>query len=190
MSQMSLPRDRAQGEGAPERVVRPDRLTIERSSAVVGGVRASHVLTCESTVRRPLEEVFAFFADARNLEAITPPLLRFEVLTPEPIEMREGLILDYRLKVRGVPIRWRTEIPTWEPPVRFVDRALRSPYALWHHEHTFIPRADGTTAVKDVVHYRPIGGALAPLVHALFVKRDLMKIFAYRTARIGEVFGE
>lgn len=188
MTQLSLPRDRTTDNAPATGVVHPDRLTIERSGAVVDGVRATHVLTCESTVRRPLEEVFGFFADARNLEAITPPLLRFEVLTPEPIAMREGLILDYRLRVRGVPIRWRTEIPTWEPPVRFVDRALKSPYALWHHEHTFIPRPDGSTAVKDVVHYRAMGGPLAGVVNRLFVRRDLRRIFEYRTQKIAEHF--
>ena len=145
-------------------------------------------LRCESVVPRPRDEVFAFFADARNLERLTPALLRFEVLTPEPIEMREGLLIDYRLRVHGVPIRWKTEIPVWEPPTRFVDRAVRSPYALWRHEHTF-EEVGGGTLVRDVVEYRPMGWVLAGVVNAVFVRRDLLEIFRFRTARIGELLG-
>lgn len=137
---------------------------------------------------RPREEVFPFFADARNLEAITPPFLQFQVLTPEPILMRAGLRLDYRLKIHGVPVRWRTEIEAWEPPHRFVDRQLRGPYRLWHHTHIFEER-DGGTLCRDVVRYAAPGGPLRPLIERFFVRGDVEKIFAYRTAKLKERFG-
>jgi ligand-binding SRPBCC domain-containing protein len=139
-------------------------------------------------IPRPVEDVFPFFADAHNLEAITPEVLRFRILTPAPIEMRPGTLIDYAIKVRGVPIRWRTEIPVWEPPVRFVDNQIRGPYALWRHEHLFEPDGDATV-MTDTVDYRPRGGPLAPVVHALFVRRDLQAIFEHRARVIAERFG-
>ena len=134
---------------------------------------------------KPRAEIFPFFAEARNLEAITPPWLKFEVLTPAPIEIRAGTLIDYRLRVHGVPIRWRTEISEWEPPHRFVDRQLRGPYRLWHHTHTFDER-DGGTLCGDRVRYRPRGGVL---VDWLVVRRDVKNIFSYRQRRLKELFG-
>ena len=134
---------------------------------------------------RPREEVFPFFAEARNLEQLTPPFLKFEVLTPAPIVMRSGLIIDYRLKVHGVPIRWKTEILDWEPPHRFVDTQLKGPYKLWHHTHTFEER-DGGTLCRDVVLYWPLGGAL---MNWLFVRRDVEQIFEFRRKTLLERFG-
>lgn len=137
----------------------------------------------------PPAEVFPFFADAHNLEAITPSLLKFEVLTPKPIEMREGLILDYRLRVRGVPIRWRTEILDWDPPRGFVDNQLRGPYALWHHTHTFEPIDGGErTRCTDIVRYRPRGGPLAALINRFFVQRDVLAIFQHRFEKLEKIF--
>lgn len=134
-------------------------------------------------------EVFPFFADAHNLESITPSLLKFEVLTPKPIEMQSGLILDYRLRVRGVPIRWRTEILDWDPPRGFVDNQIRGPYALWHHTHTFEPIDGGTrTRCTDIVRYRPRGGPLAGLINRFFVERDVLAIFQYRFEKLEKVF--
>lgn len=124
----------------------------------------------------PKETVFAFFADARNLQAITPPWLSFEVLTPPPIVMRAGTLIDYRLRVHGFPIRWRTEITEWNPPHHFVDTQLRGPYTLWHHTHTFFDHQGGTNCF-DEVRYRPCGGRL---LNQFFVRRDIEKIFAYR----------
>ncbi len=135
---------------------------------------------------RPVGEVFEFFSDAANLDAITPDSLRFEVLTPRPIEMRQGVQLDYRLKIRGLPIRWRSLISAWEPPHRFVDEQLRGPYRMWHHEHTF-RACDGGTLCGDRVVYDLIGGAL---VNALFVRRDLRSIFDYRCRHLLERFGD
>ncbi len=134
---------------------------------------------------RPLEEVFAFFAEARNLETITPPWLGFEVLTPDPIELRPGALIDFRLRLHGVPLRWRTEISAWQPPHRFVDEQRRGPYREWVHEHTFAAR-DGGTLVGDHVRYRVPGGRL---VHELFVRRDVERIFDFRRDRLAQVLG-
>lgn len=142
------------------------------------------VLQTELWLAQPRSEVFPFFAEARNLEAITPPWLRFEVLTPAPIEMRAGALIDYRIRVHGIPIRWRTEIAEWNPPHRFVDVQLRGPYTLWHHTHTFDER-EGGTLCADRVRYRPRGGAF---VHWLFVRRDVERIFQYRQQRLRELF--
>ena len=135
---------------------------------------------------RAVEAVFPFFADACNLERITPPWLRFSVLTPAPIAMREGALIDYRLRVRGVPIRWRTLIEAWEPPVRFIDRQLRGPYRLWHHEHTFEAH-EGGTICRDRVRFVSPGGAL---VHRLWVNREVATIFRYRQERLRAILGE
>ena len=141
-----------------------------------------YTLTAEIWLPRSRPEVFAFFADAGNLEALTPAWLRFEILTPRPIGMQAGALIDYRLRVHGWPVRWQTRIAVWEPPVRFVDEQLRGPYRLWRHEHTFEETAGGTR-VRDVVHYAVLGGAL---VNALFVRPDLRKIFSYRQEKLAE----
>lgn len=141
-------------------------------------------LETELWLPRSREEVFPFFAEARNLETLTPPWLRFEVLTPAPITMRAGALIDYRLRVHGVPLRWRTEIAEWRPPERFVDVQLRGPYRLWHHTHTFEAR-EGGTLCGDRVRYWPRGGAL---INWLLVRRDVERIFAFRRRRLQELF--
>ena len=138
----------------------------------------------EQWLPRPVEEVFAFFSEARNLETLTPPWLRFEVLTPAPIAMQAGTLIDYRIRVHGLPIRWRTEIVEWNPPHRFVDVQLRGPYTLWHHTHTFEAHAVGTQC-RDQVCYRPRGGAL---MNWLFVRRDVQQIFAFRRQQLASLF--
>lgn len=143
------------------------------------------VLTARMAVPRPLDEVFTFFADAMNLERLTPPWLRFEILTPQPILMRAGTLIDYRLRLRGIPVKWRTEITAWDPPVRFVDEQLQGPYRLWVHEHTFVDAPDGTL-VSDRVRYQVPGGRL---VNRLLVQRELHAIFSYRQARLREMLG-
>jgi ligand-binding SRPBCC domain-containing protein len=142
-------------------------------------------LTAVQRFAQSREELFPFFADAGNLEAITPPQLHFRILTPQPIAMATGTLIDYRLRLHGAPIRWRTRIAAWEPPHRFVDEQIRGPYRLWHHEHTFEER-DGQTVMTDSVDYRSIGGRL---VHRLFIARDLESIFAYRMKVLAERFG-
>ena len=131
-------------------------------------------------VARDLDTTFGFFADAGNLQRLTPPWLDFSVLTPQPITMAIGVLIDYRIKVHGVPIRWRTEIAEWRPPFQFVDQQLKGPYRRWHHTHTFTA-VDGGTMVEDTVRYQPLGGAL---VHQLFVRRDLEQIFTFRQQQI------
>ena len=138
----------------------------------------------EIVLPRPREEVFAFFADAMNLEAITPPMLRFRVRTPPPIVMAEGTLIDYSLRVRGVPMRWRTRISRWEPGRAFVDEQLRGPYRRWVHTHTF-EDTDGGTRCTDRVEYAYWGSTL---VHAWLVKKDIERIFAYRSERLRERF--
>jgi ligand-binding SRPBCC domain-containing protein len=139
----------------------------------------------EMWLPRPVEEVFAFFADAWNLERITPPWLTFRVLTPPPITMQKGAITDYRLKLRGIPLRWRSEITVWDPPHRFVDEQRRGPYRAWLHEHTFAGKDRGTV-VADHVRYSVWGGAL---VNRLFVARDLQRIFDYRHEQLTKLLG-
>jgi ligand-binding SRPBCC domain-containing protein len=147
-------------------------------------LRTSSLVT-EQLLPCLLDDVFPFFAEARNLERITPPWLRFEVLTPDPIEMRAGALIEYRLRWRGVPLRWRTEIEAWEPPHRFVDRQLRGPYLLWRHEHRFVEQR-GQTLAYDRVDYAAPGGRLA---HRLIVDRDVQRIFAYRRLALETIFG-
>ena len=134
-------------------------------------------------------EVFAFFADAANLQALTPPWLHFQILTPSPIDMRPGALIEYRLKLHGIPIRWRTRITVWEPPRRFVDQQLKGPYRLWDHEHTFAEDpADpiGATLAADRVRYAVLGGAL---VNRLLVQKDVERIFTFRHQKLREIFG-
>lgn len=131
------------------------------------------------TVLRSIGSVFAFHADAYNLERITPPFLRFSVLAISSPAIGEGTLIDYRLRLRGIPLRWRSRIEAWQPPRGFVDRQVRGPYALWHHTHEFEAHADGTL-VRDRVRYRlPLGAAGAAIASAL-VRRDLETIFTFR----------
>ncbi len=145
----------------------------------------THVLTREQRLDGTPEQVFGFFADAKNLEAITPPLLRFSVITPTPITMQVGSLIEYRLRVHRAPISWLTSIQAWEPPHRFVDMQLKGPYALWHHTHTFTPDGDAHTLMKDTVRYAIGFGPLGELAHRLFVKRDVEAIFSHRAQVIG-----
>lgn len=142
-----------------------------------------HQLTTDVTIAGPLDTVFAFFADAANLEAITPPELRFEIDTPLPIAMREGARIDYRLHLYGVPFAWRTIISAWEPGRRFVDEQESGPFALWVHEHRFEALTPGSTRIVDQVRYRlplePLGRLAHPLVRA-----KLDHIFRYRETRV------
>jgi hypothetical protein len=142
-----------------------------------------HVLERSQRLPRAPDEVFPFFADAFNLEAITPAWLHFRVLTPAPVTMAPGALLDYRLRLHGLPLRWLTRIEAWEPPLRFADVQVRGPYRLWHHTHSFEPDGDGTL-VRDRVRYALPLGPLGELAHAALVRRDLDRIFAFRHAAV------
>jgi ligand-binding SRPBCC domain-containing protein len=142
-----------------------------------------HTLVRRQRLPGAPEDVFPFFADAGNLEAITPPWLAFRITTPRPIEMRLGTLIEYRLRLHGLPIRWLTQIADWEPGVRFVDTQIRGPYALWHHTHEF--EADGGhTLMRDTVRYALPLGPLGRIAREAFVKRDLERIFDYRAAAL------
>jgi ligand-binding SRPBCC domain-containing protein len=147
-----------------------------------------HTLIREQMIERPLEEVFAFHADARNLERITPPWLSFRILTQGPVEMRRGAQIDYRIRVHGVPVVWKSEIREWGPPHRFVDVQLRGPYRMWEHAHEFAP-VPGGTLVRDVVNYALPAGWMGELVCRLVVDRDVSAIFDYRQKALAAVFG-
>ncbi len=156
-------------------------------------------LRTEQTFPRPIEEVFAFFADAGNLARITPEWLEFQIETPLPLEMRVGALLDYTIKLRGIPIRWRTEITHWEPSHRFIDTQVKGPYEVWIHEHRFaaVERQGGgsggssekTTAVKmsDSVRYQP---PMAALTWKSFVGPEVERIFRFREQAMREIFGQ
>ena len=147
----------------------------------------THRLHTTQHLPLPRPEVFAFFADAENLERITPPELAFEIATPTPIDIREGALIEYRLGLFGVRFSWRTEITAWEPPYRFVDQQLRGPYRRWHHTHSFVeergPDGRPGTRMDDVVLWElplsPLGELAYPAVRA-----QLARIFGYRTRRI------
>ena len=130
----------------------------------------------------PIEEAFEFFSRAENLEAITPPLLSFRIVTPGPIEMGRGTLIRYRLKLHGVPVSWLTRIEEWDPPHGFVDRQISGPYALWHHTHSFEPWGDdgSQTRMTDLVRYGQRLGPLGTVAEHAIVHRDLERIFDFR----------
>jgi ligand-binding SRPBCC domain-containing protein len=141
-------------------------------------------LTRELWLPKRRSEVFPFFADAHNLEAITPPWLRFRVLTPAPIAMRPGVRIDYRLSLHGIPFHWQSEITAWEPPFRFTDEQRRGPYRFWIHDHEFLEQ-DGGTLCIDRVRYAVWGGAL---INRFFVRSDVARIFTYRSKALAQRF--
>jgi ligand-binding SRPBCC domain-containing protein len=145
---------------------------------------AIHVLKREQFLPRPPQAVFPFFGDALNLEAITPPWLGFRVVTPEPIDMAPGTLIEYRLRLHGVRLRWRTTIAVWDPPRRFVDVQVNGPYRMWHHTHDFSPTSDGGTVMTDTVRYALPFGPLGELAHRALVRRDLERIFDFRQGAV------
>lgn len=146
---------------------------------------AEHLLERSQVVRSPLEDTYDFFADPRNLEAITPAWLQFRIVeAPERLE--RGSLLRYRLRLFGVPIGWRTEITEWNPPRGFTDTQLRGPYRVWVHEHRLEPAGTGTL-VRDRIRYRIPLGPLGLVLNHILVRRWLTRIFDFRAQRMAEL---
>jgi ligand-binding SRPBCC domain-containing protein len=141
----------------------------------------------EQLISCPIEDVFAFFADVRNLEAITPSWLNFRILTPLPIQMQPGAEIEYQLAWRFIRLRWKTVIQEWKPPNFFVDVQSRGPYRMWEHTHTFRSEAAGTRMLDSVRYQLPLG-VFGRIAHSLRVRRDLNRIFDYRAETIGRLF--
>jgi len=137
-------------------------------------------------VRRSIDETFGFFADAANLQAITPEYLHFQILTPLPVEMREGALIDYRLRLYGLPIRWRTRIDEFVPGSHFVDSQIRGPYRLWRHRHEFHETGEGIVVVDKVDYQLPLA-AVGRAMHAVMVRSTLEQIFDYRREQVGRL---
>jgi ligand-binding SRPBCC domain-containing protein len=147
----------------------------------------TYILEREQIIERPRAETFAFFADALNLERITPPFLRFRIITPLPIEMGAGTEIEYRLRLFGVRFRWLTVIDQWRPEEKFVDIQLSGPYSLWHHTHIFEKLGRARTLMRDRVLYQIPYGLAGTLAHRAFVRKTLDLIFDYRTAMISRL---
>ena len=159
-----------------------ERLLVALDRCPADGVQELH---SETIVPVSLEQAFAFFSDAVNLEQMTPPWVNFQIRTPLPIAMREGTLIDYQIDLYGVPLPWRTRIDVWEPGVRFVDRQLIGPYLWWRHEHAFEAAGHGTR-VTDHVEYVPRAAWLS----GSLVKRDVERIFAFRQLALASLLTE
>jgi ligand-binding SRPBCC domain-containing protein len=149
---------------------------------------SNRILVFETTINKPVEMVFGFFSKAENLNLLTPPHLNFKIITPSPIKLNKGAIIDYQIRLYGLPFLWKTEISEWQPPFRFVDTQLKGPYKTWIHEHSFSKDGD-KTIMKDRVEYLSPGLFLEPIIHSLFVKNKVKKIFDYREKSISRLLG-
>ncbi len=147
-----------------------------------------YTLKKKQLVSKSIIEVFDFFSRPENLSILTPKKMNFKILTPGPLEMKEGMLIDYVIKVMAIPIRWRTIITKYEPPHIFIDQQLKGPYSMWHHTHTFNKINDTETLIKDTVNYSMPYGFIGEIAHYLYVKRDLKNIFLYRNKKIEEIF--
>lgn len=173
---------------APSRPPRAHDIDDYVDPDVGGQPGGTHLLRAVTVLDLPRDRVFPFFAAAENLERITPPALRFRIVTPTPIEMRRGALIDYRLRLNGLPFGWRTEITEWDPPYAFTDTQLRGPYHTWIHRHVFEDVGDGRTRMTDEVRYRlplwPLGEVALPVV-----RRQVRDIFTHRNRIIREILG-
>jgi ligand-binding SRPBCC domain-containing protein len=148
-----------------------------------------HLVELEQRLPQPPEKVFPFFAEARNLERLTPEWLHFRVLSQSGGVIGPGTLIRYRLRLHGIPIRWLTRIEEWRPGTRFVDLQLRGPYRYWHHTHEFEPDGDGGTLMRDTVRYAMRAGRLGELAQRRLVAGDLERIFEYRRGQVADIFG-
>jgi ligand-binding SRPBCC domain-containing protein len=149
----------------------------------------AHTLTFETKLYRSLDEIFDFFSNSENLNKVTPTDVAFSMLTPTPIKMQVGTLINYRIKLMGIPFFWRTHINVWEPPYRFVDEQLNGPYVFWHHEHIF-EQKDGYVLMTDKLHYLSPGWFLEPLINRFFVTPQIKKIWGYRDQQFKKLFGK
>lgn len=148
-----------------------------------------YTLYRETFVKQPPDKVFEFFSKAENLELLTPKWLKFQIVTPLPIAMRQGTVIDYKISLFGIPMNWQSEISAWHPPLSFSDTQLKGPYTKWVHRHRFEEK-DGGTLIIDNVKYRMPGAFLTPLINTLFVKPQLNQIFNFRAKIIRQQFSE
>ena len=146
-----------------------------------------YILETETYIPKPLNEVFDFFSKAENLNKLTPPDVHFKIMTPLPIDMKKGTLIDYRIKLNNIPFYWKTEITEWNPPFKFADNQVKGPYQTWFHEHSFVEK-DGKTYMKDKITYLSKGWILVPLLHWLFVDKKVKQIFEYREKQLGLIF--
>jgi hypothetical protein len=146
-----------------------------------------HILTKTTIINKSLSEVFEFFSNAENLNKITPPDMQFKILTPLPIIIKKGTLIDYKIKVSGIPFNWQTEITEWEPNKRFTDKQLKGPYRVWIHEHTFEEK-DGKTIMNDHVQFLSPGWFLEPIINKLFIEKKVKGIFTYREKILNNLF--
>lgn len=146
-----------------------------------------YVLQKTTIINKPLKEVFEFFSKAENLNKITPNEVHFKIITPLPIPMEKGTLIDYKIKLNGVPFVWKTRISEWNPPFKFADQQLVGPYSKWYHEH-FFEEKDGKTIMTDKITYLSKGWIIAPLLHWLFVDKKVKQIFEYRETQLQQIF--
>lgn len=146
-------------------------------------------LNSELFIDLPIEKVFDFFSKPENLGKVTPKSMAFQIVSPLPLQMKKGTIIDYKIKVMGIPMKWRTEITDWNPPFGFQDTQIRGPYRRWVHTHTF-EEAEGGTMMRDHVEYLPPGWIFEPLIHSLIVGPQVKKIFEYRASNFNYIFNE
>ena len=145
-------------------------------------------LKFEQFIDLPIEDVFNFFSKPENLSLITPPRLKFDILTPTPLQMKEGQLIEYTIRIFGKKIRWTTLITEYTPNKMFIDQQLSGPYSMWHHTHNFKKLNDNETLIEDIVVYSVPYSFIGGLIHSLYIKRDLEKIFSYRSKKIKEIF--
>jgi hypothetical protein len=148
-----------------------------------------YTLTTYQWLAAPRPAVFAFFERPENLRRITPSALGFRILTPSPIPMGVGRLIDYRIRLLGLPVGWRTLISTYDPPRQFVDEQIRGPYAFWHHRHRFEVGEAGTRVIDEVRYAMPLAG-LGRLVHGLWVRPYLRRVFEFRGQVIARLFAQ
>lgn len=146
-----------------------------------------HILIKKTVINRNINEVFDFFSKADNLDKITPPDLGFKIITPLPVDMKKGTLINYKISLNGIPFNWLTKITEWEPPYIFEDTQLKGPYVQWIHRHIFEEK-DGNTIMTDNVKYISPGGIFEFIPHILFVKKKVESIFDYRQKIFNELF--